>query len=218
MNDEVIIKRHNYYLDIAEKIAKTGSCLRTNYGALIINKNDIVSTGRTKSPFGVNNCIDKKVCKRRELDSPSGEYKECFSVHAEMNAIIKANRNKLIGATLYLVGVRYNDNESIYSYKPNTDCCTICKRLIIDSGIKEVIIRNNKDDYKCNNKRLIIIIEGSLFSEEKWLGDKFYIFGQEIFKDYNKNINVSEYYFIDSNGDWEIIDYSKNYLNYFFYP
>lgn len=32
----------------------------------------------------------------------------------------------------------------------------------------------------------------------------------KIIKEYNKQLKVKEYYFIDSNGDWEIIDYSSN--------
>ena len=35
----------NYYLDIAEQVAERGTCLRINVGAIIVNNDEIVSTG-----------------------------------------------------------------------------------------------------------------------------------------------------------------------------
>ena len=35
----------NYYLDIAEAAIGRGTCLRRNYGAIIVNNDQIISTG-----------------------------------------------------------------------------------------------------------------------------------------------------------------------------
>ena len=39
-------QKHNYYLDIAENCFGTaGTCLRRKYGAIIVNNDEIISTG-----------------------------------------------------------------------------------------------------------------------------------------------------------------------------
>ena len=62
-----------YFLNIAEQVAKRGTCLRRNYGAVIVKNNVIVSTGYTGSPRGVANCSDTGNCLRDKLGIPSGE-------------------------------------------------------------------------------------------------------------------------------------------------
>jgi dCMP deaminase len=65
-------------------------------------------------------------------------------VHAEANAIISAARNEMIDATLYLVGKEKKDG----TYVKNANSCTMCKRLIINAGIDEVIVRDDEDKYR----------------------------------------------------------------------
>lgn len=135
----------NYYLDIAETVSKRGTCLRRNFGAIIVNFDQIISTGYVGAPRGRKNCSDMGVCVRSQLNIPRGErYELCRSVHAEMNAIISASRDEMIGATLYLVGVE-NDG----SYVENAAPCALCKRVIINAGIERVVIRNTKDTFTC---------------------------------------------------------------------
>ena len=138
----------NYYLDIAETILKRGTCLRRNYGAVIVNNDEIISTGYTGSPRGRQNCIDINFCKREKLNIASGtNYELCRSVHAEANAIISASRNTMIDSTLYLVGKEYKTLE----YVKNANSCEMCKRLIINSGIKQVIVRDDISNYRIIN-------------------------------------------------------------------
>ncbi len=40
----------NYYLDIAETVAERGTCLRRNYGAIIVKNDEIISTGYVGAP------------------------------------------------------------------------------------------------------------------------------------------------------------------------
>ena len=44
--------KRNYYLDIAQTVAERGTCLRRNYGAIIVNNDEIVSTGYVGAPRG----------------------------------------------------------------------------------------------------------------------------------------------------------------------
>ena len=52
------IDKINYYLDIAETVLERGTCLRRNFGAIIVNNDQIVSTGYTGAPRGRKNCCD----------------------------------------------------------------------------------------------------------------------------------------------------------------
>ncbi len=137
--------KHNYYLDIAQTVAERGTCLRRNYGAIIVKNDEIISTGYVGAPRGRKNCSDLGVCIRQELQIPRGErYEMCRSVHAEANAIISASRNELIGSTLYLVGLEMSSGEIV----KGSCCCSMCKRMVINAGINEVVIRDTKDDFR----------------------------------------------------------------------
>ena len=50
----------------------------------------------------------------------------------------------MIGATLYLVGVDAKTGELV----KDAESCAMCKRLIINAGIKEVIVRCEDDGFK----------------------------------------------------------------------
>ncbi|MBW7571599.1 deoxycytidylate deaminase [Caproiciproducens faecalis] len=136
--------KENYYLDIAETVLERGTCLRRNFGAIIVQHDEIVSSGYTGAPRGRRNCIDTGVCVRETLGVPRGErYELCRSVHAEANAIISASRRDMIGSTLYLVGRDAKTGE----YVENASPCSMCKRLIINAGITRVVARNTKDSF-----------------------------------------------------------------------
>ena len=139
------IDKINYYLDIAETVIERGTCIRRNFGAIIVRNDEIISTGYVGAPRGRANCCDLKYCVREKLNVPRGErYELCRSVHAEQNAIISASRRDMIGATLYLVGKHYNDGSYVEKSMP----CSLCKRMIINSGIEKVIIRDSKSEYR----------------------------------------------------------------------
>ena len=134
----------NYYLDLAEVVSQRGTCLRRNYGAVIVKNDEVISTGYVGAPRGRKNCSDTGVCIRQKMQVPRGErYELCRSVHAEANAIICASREQMIGATLYLVGKEMSNGE----YVQNTSSCAMCKRMVINAGIDKVIVRNNKTDF-----------------------------------------------------------------------
>ena len=135
----------NYYLDIAQTVLNRGTCRRRNYGSIIVKNDEIISTGYTGAPRGRKNCIDLGYCYREAMNIPRGQmYETCRSVHSEMNAIISAERRDMIGATLYLVGKDMATGELV----ENADSCSMCKRVIINAGIKEVIIRETLETYR----------------------------------------------------------------------
>ena len=132
------IDKQNYYLDIAESVLKRGTCLRRNYGAIIVKNDEIVATGYTGAPRGRKNCDEMGFCMREHLQIPSGQrYELCRSVHAEANAIISAPRREVLGATLYMV---CRDPET-GALIPNSTSCSMCRRLIINAGIARVVIQ-----------------------------------------------------------------------------
>ena len=131
--------KDEYYLGFAKAAAIRGTCLRRNYGAVIVKNDEIVSTGYTGAPRGRYNCNEIGRCVRMEKGIPSGQrYEMCRSVHAEMNAIISASRDKMIGATLYLYGWDVEHN----CEKTDPVPCSLCERMIINAGIEEVVALN----------------------------------------------------------------------------
>lgn len=124
----------NYYLDIAAEVAKRSTCLRRQYGAIIVKNDEIIATGYNGAARGEENCCDiHLVCPRSSKPHNSGDYSDCPAVHAEMNAIISAARKDMLGATLYLAG--YDNSKRITGATP----CPICSRLIKNAGIDQVI-------------------------------------------------------------------------------
>lgn len=137
--------KHNYYLDIAQTVLERGTCLRRNYGAIIVKNDEIISTGYSGAPRGRANCTDLGFCIRKKMNIPRGSnYEICRSVHAEVNCIISASRRDMIGASIYLVGRDMDTGELV----ENASSCTMCKRMIINSGIVDVIIRDTNDKYR----------------------------------------------------------------------
>lgn len=138
------IDKINYYLNIAKTVAERSTCLRKNVGCVIVNNDEIISTGYNGAPRGRKNCIDLGYCCKKKFfpDVRHGGYDACRSVHAEQNALISARRQDMIGATLYLV--LYNPDTE--EYEPGANSCQMCRKLIINSGIEKVIVRENNDE------------------------------------------------------------------------
>lgn len=152
-------EKENYYLDIAETVMERSTCLRRKYGAIIVLNDEIIATGYNGAPRGRKNCDDLNFCTRESLKIPSGErYELCRSVHAEANAIISAARRDTLGATLYLVGMETTTGNFVDGTTP----CTMCRRLIINSGISKVISRVQKDTFVVTNVRDWVFNDDSL--------------------------------------------------------
>lgn len=134
------IDKDTYYLNIAKAVAARSTCLRRQYGAVIVSGDEIIATGYNGSPRGEANCCDVGECYCRAHSAPIDEhaavhgdqYGACVAVHAEQNAIISAARRELRGATLYLACL----DESV-DHAP----CNYCDRMIKNAGIARVVTR-----------------------------------------------------------------------------
>ena len=126
--------KDTYFLNIAAEVAKRSTCLRRQYGAVIVKDGVIISTGYNGAARGEPNCCDVGVCWREANNIPHGErYELCKAVHAEMNAIISADGDRMIGSTLYLAG--FENGDRIMEPGP----CLMCARAIKKAQIENVI-------------------------------------------------------------------------------
>lgn len=132
------ISKDEYYLGIAEAVSRRSTCLRRRYGAVIINRDQVVSTGYNGAPRGEENCIDTGKCERERLHIPKGErYELCVAVHAEQNAVISASRDAMLGGTVYI----YGENTLDGSWSDPSPCL-ICRRMLRNAGIVRAVGRN----------------------------------------------------------------------------
>ena len=139
------IDKENYYLDIAQTVSERSTCLRRRYGAIIVKNDEIISTGYNGAPRGRVNCADLNYCTREALNIPSGQrYELCRSVHAEANCIISAARKDMLGATIYMACVDPKTGELI----PDSTSCSMCRRQIINAGIRNIVIRDTPTEYR----------------------------------------------------------------------
>ena len=139
------ISKENYYLDIAQTVLERATCLRRVYGAIIVKNDEIIATGYNGAPRGRANCVDLGYCSREAMRVPRGErYELCRSVHAEANAIISAARRDTVGGTLYLVGRDARTGELL----PDATSCSMCRRLVINAGLKKVVIRRTETEFQ----------------------------------------------------------------------
>lgn len=123
------------FMQMTELVATWSSCIRPNrqVGAVIVRDKRILATGYNGAPSGVKSCVERGECLREKLGIESGTRQEmCYAVHAEQNAIAQAAKmgHRLEGTTIYI------------THSP----CSICARLIINSGIKRIVFRDNYPD------------------------------------------------------------------------
>ena len=121
-----------YFLTIADLVAKRSTCTRRKVGAVIVRDHQVISTGYNGVPHGVEHC-NTAGCLREQMGVPSGEKHElCRGVHAEQNAIIKAAKNgtRIEGAQIYCT----------------TQPCFICAKMIVNAGITDVFCCERYND------------------------------------------------------------------------
>ena len=115
-----------YFAGIAEAVSERADCTRRKVGAVIVKDNRIGSTGYNGAPAGRPGCLDGACPRGRHYqrktltgicgcgnDWPCTEYMEpgssydtgqgiCIGIHAEANAIIYGDFEKMRGATIYI--------------------------------------------------------------------------------------------------------------------
>ncbi|MFQ5952018.1 MAG: cytidine/deoxycytidylate deaminase family protein [Candidatus Omnitrophota bacterium] len=121
-----------YFLNIAKLVATRSTCLRRNVGAVIVKDKQVLATGYNGAPSGIVHC-EEVGCMREELGIPSGQRHElCRALHAEQNAFLQAAKHgiSLEGGSLYIT----------------TQPCSICAKMIINVGIKKVVVEGDYPD------------------------------------------------------------------------
>jgi len=122
----------SYFMKIALDVASRATCIRRKVGAVIVMDKRIVSTGYNGAPTGVVHCTPD-TCLRTKYNVPSGERHElCRGLHAEQNAIIQAA----------YYGVSINGAKIYVTHQP----CSICTKMLINSGIYEFIYKSPYND------------------------------------------------------------------------
>ena len=118
-------QRDEYFMSLAYLAAERSTCTRRKVGAVIVKDNRVIATGYNGVPSGMPHC-DRMGCLREDLGVPSGERHElCLGIHAEQNALLQAARFGIAvdGSTMYIT----------------TRPCSVCARMIANSGIKRVV-------------------------------------------------------------------------------
>ena len=114
----------DFFFDSARLLSQRSTCLRRQYGAVLVRDKTIVATGFNGAPRGCQHCEDVG-CAREGL--PSGAKPEiCRATHAEQNCIANAAR----------LGVSTVGSE-LYIY-PEDIPCPLCAKLLINVGIVRV--------------------------------------------------------------------------------
>ncbi len=128
----------SYFIKIAQTVAERSTCLRRRYGAVIVKDHVIISTGYNGACRGEPNCIDVGVCRREALGVPKGQrYELCVAVHAEQNAIINGDPDKMADGIIYIAGFNVSDGSLAKG-----DPCMLCRRMIKNARIDQVICLN----------------------------------------------------------------------------
>lgn len=121
-----------YFLEVANLVAKRATCLRRRVGAVLVKDKKILSTGYNGSPSGLEHCLDIG-CIREKLKIPSGERHElCRGLHAEQNVLLQAA----------LYGISTKNSILYITNQP----CVICAKMLINAGIREIVISDGYPD------------------------------------------------------------------------
>jgi len=148
--------KDQYYLNIARQVAERATCFRMKFGALIVKDDQIIATGYVGAPRKTKDCFERGNCLREEKNIPHGQrYELCRSVHAEQNAIINAARAgvPLLGGDMFIYAEDKKENKAADAIP-----CFICKKMLINAGLKRVVCSFKEGDMK-------------IFNVEDWVKD-----------------------------------------------
>jgi len=121
-----------YFMEITKLVSKRSTCVRRAVGAILVKDKRIIATGYNGVPRGLKHC-EEVGCLREKLGIPSGERHEiCRGLHAEQNAIIQAAVH----------GISIEDCVLYCTNQP----CVICSKMLINAGIRKVMIESGYPD------------------------------------------------------------------------
>lgn len=125
------------WLSVAHSIARRSRCTRGQIGAVVVDpRNRVVAVGYTGPPAGFPQdgpCSD--FCTRAKLGPTTASlisYTDCWSIHAEQNALLVCDRSDRVSGTIY----------------STSDVCWSCAKMIANSGLARVVVQVTHSDYR----------------------------------------------------------------------
>ena len=122
-----------YFMEVANAIAKRATCDRGRSGCVIARENQILATGYVGAPSGLPHCDEVGHQLKKLIHDDGSITQHCVrTVHAEQNAICQAARRgvSIEGATLYC----------------RMTPCRTCAMMIINCGIVRVVCERRYHD------------------------------------------------------------------------
>ena len=165
-------KREEYYLNIAKQVAERATCFRNKGGAIIVKEDVIVATGYIGAPRKTKDCFERGECLRDKLKIPHGrQYEICRSVHCEANCLINSARTgaSVLGGDMYIYE-RDREGKEMDSFP-----CFICKKMIINVGLKRVICSTKEKGMK-----IFFVDDWVKDWQEKDILDDKYQYGEDL--------------------------------------
>lgn len=118
-----------YYLALATTAALRADCTRSKVGAILVSPDHRTSIGYNGAPSGAPGCLSDNACPRgrlsyEELPSLMGNYAQnCIAIHAERNAILRADVQLRVNSTLYVT----------------RSPCRDCQLFALNNGVKRIV-------------------------------------------------------------------------------
>ena len=104
----MIRENDEYYLKLAETVSAASTCIWCKCGVVIVDKEgQVISTGYSHGPNGIINCRRDGCCSWQQEHKRLphlGMQSECNSLHAEIFAVLHADRERLKDSTIYIFG------------------------------------------------------------------------------------------------------------------
>lgn len=125
------------FMEMARVAGRRSLCAKAQVGALIADTTHrIVQTGYNGPPSGYRHGLQpcNIWCKRPSSLTPSPDYSDCVTLHAEANALMWSDRSLRMGGTIYVT----------------SHICWGCAKLIANSGLSRVVVRTDRADQHRN--------------------------------------------------------------------
>lgn len=169
------VDKVNFYLNLAEACARRGTCIRRNYGAVIVKNDEVIATGYTGAARGMQNCCDRGTCKREELGCKPGErYDLCLAGDTKIRLVNGESR------TIKELAEKDGIEQEVYSI--NTETKQVVKTMAkcfrktaFNSDIIEVTF-DNGEKICCTPMHPFMLSDGT-YSEAKDLVENDEIMG-----------------------------------------
>lgn len=134
-----------YFMNIAKVVASRSNCIKRKVASIIVKDKRIISTGYNGTPRGTKNCNEGGCPRCMGMTDSGKDLGECLCSHGEENAITQAAYH----------GISVKDSTLYTTFSP----CLICTKMIINSGIKEIVYN---EEYSMSGVSLKLLEEAKV--------------------------------------------------------